>query len=622
MPFDSTEYISIEAGSYNSLLGKSYGEMSAESRTNHKSQGFGSTGVRGTHKEWFKLLEGEDFSDDPYEDINTSWSRVKGGEAFSGHAENAYLNFDAEKPWIIVPDLIEAKRSLAKVIDPHWRSIKEQEITKLIKAVTGLYMEVRASDYSYSPGDSIKLSVEAINRSQIDITLRSLNFRKVGGKSDLNQKLVNDKPFTLDNSSVVPVDQDYSQPYWLIEQSQLGMYTVSDQLLRGLPENASALSVEATITIDDEYFDYELPVIFKRNDPVDGEQYRPLEISPPVTLNIDEKVYVFASADPREISVKVKSGRSDLSGQVKLDLPAGWRSVPVNQTFSLDLKGAEKTLIFQVYPPEKQSTADIRAIAEVDGKLYDKSLISIQYDHIPTQTLYPQSSSKLVKLNIDRRGQNIGYIAGAGDEIPASLEQIGYRVWELKDEEITEEKLADFDAVILGIRAYNTVNRLKFHQDKLMKYVENGGTMIVQYNTSRRMVVDQVGPYPMKVGRGRVSVEGAEMRILKPDHELLNFPNKITGADFENWVQERGLYFVEEWDEKYDAILSANDPGEDPRDGGLLVAKFGKGHYIYSGYSWFRQLPAGVPGAYRIFTNMISIGKDKVVKTESGLEKE
>ncbi len=621
-PFDSTQYIGMETGDFNSLLGKSYGEMAAESRTNHKSQGFGSTGTRGSHKEWMKLLAGEDFKNDPFEDINTTSSRVKGGNEFAGHVESAYLNFDPEQPWIILPDLVAARRSLSKIKDSHWRGIKEREISKLIQNVTGLYMEIKASDFSYTPGDSIAVNVEIINRSPAEITLSSLNFRELGGKIDLNQKLSNNNPFLLDKKTVVPQDQPFSQPYWLVDKSTLGMYRVDDQLKRGLPENDPALSVETTLLIDGQYFDYELPIIYKKNDPVDGEQYRPLEISPPVTLNINEKVYVFADQNSREVVVKVKAAKNDISGTVWLDLPSGWKSDPLKIDFVLDLKGAEQNVSFSVYPPEEQTSAEIKAIAEVNGRNYDKSLISIQYDHIPTQTLYQPTSTRLVKLDIERRGQNIGYIAGAGDEIPASLEQIGYRVWGLKDEEITEEKLADFDAVILGVRAYNTVDRLKFHQPKLMKYVENGGTMIVQYNTSRRIVVDEIAPYPLKVGRDRVSVEEAEIRILKPDHEVLNFPNKITDTDFDNWVQERGLYFSSEWDDNFDAILSSNDPGEDPKDGGLLVTKYGKGYYIYSGYSWFRQLPAGVPGAYRIFTNMISIGKDKVKATESGSGKE
>ncbi|MEQ9422802.1 MAG: PIG-L family deacetylase [Cyclobacteriaceae bacterium] len=623
LEFDSAAFLSMDAGKYNPLLGQSYGEIAAVSRTNHKSQGFGSTGARGTNLEWFELLAGDSTSGDPFEGINTKWDRIEGAEEYAGHVENANLNFDPEKPWIVLDDLVKAYKSLPKVKDTHWRWIKQQEIRELIQGISGLYLEVKASDYSFTPGDSIKLNVEVINRSQADLTLASLNFRDLGGKTELNQKLQNDSPFLLDKATIVPEDQPFSQPYWLKENGTLGMYEVEDQLKRGLPENEPALSIEATIKIGDQFFDYELPVIYKRNDPVDGEVYRPLEISPPVTLNIEEKVYVFADNEPREVIVNVKAAGNDLTGSVKLDLPKEWRSEPASVDYNLSIKGSEETIMFSVFPPKNQDTAEIRAIATVNnGQEYDQSLVRIEYDHIPTQTLYPTSNTKLVKLDIQRKGQNIGYIAGAGDEIPASLEQIGYRVWELQDEEITAEKLADFDAVIIGIRAYNTNDRLKFHQDKLFDYVEKGGTMIVQYNTSFRLVTDNIAPDSLTMGRDRVSVEEADIRVLKPDHPVLNYPNKITKADFDNWVQERGLYFPSDWSENFEAILSSNDPGEDPRDGGLLVLKHGKGHYIYTGYSWFRQLPAGVPGAYRIFTNMISIGKDDVAVEESGSGKE
>ncbi|MFT7606038.1 MAG: hypothetical protein ACI8VT_003636, partial [Saprospiraceae bacterium] len=248
-------------------------------------------------------------------------------------------------------------------------------------------------------------------------------------------------------------------------------------------------------------------------------------------------------------------------------------------------------------------------MVNVDSVAYSNALTVIEYDHIPTQSVLQDASAKVVKIDLQKAGDKIGYIMGPGDEIPQNLEQIGYQVSILDDKDINAANLKKFDAVIMGVRAYNTEERLKYHQEKLMEYVENGGTMIVQYNTNRGLKVKELGPYPFKISRDRVAMEDAEIRLLKPDHEVLNFPNKITQKDFEGWVQERGLYFPDEWDEQYEAILSSNDIGETPKDGGLLVAKFGKGYYIYTGYSWFRELPAGVPGAYRLFANLISIGK-------------
>ena len=261
-----------------------------------------------------------------------------------------------------------------------------------------------------------------------------------------------------------------------------------------------------------------------------------------------------------------------------------------------------------MFPPEQQEEAQLNAIVEMDGEQYGHEVVFIEYEHIPAQTILREAKAKIVRIDLQRLGQNIGYIMGAGDDIPTSLEQIGYDVTLLDPKSITLPGLNRFDAVILGIRAFNTVDRLKYLNTELMKYVEQGGTLIVQYNTAHRLVTNDLAPYRLKLSRDRVAMEDAEVRLLDPRHRVLNYPNRITEKDFDGWVQERGLYFPDEWADEFTPILSSNDPGEEPRNGGLLVAQYGKGYYIYSGYSWFRELPAGVPGAYRLFTNMISIG--------------
>ena len=605
---DTASLMTLDLGAYNPLLGKSYPEIASLSRSMHKSQGFGSTGSRGTQIEYFDHTAG-DKSSDMFDGIDTTWRRVKGGEKVGYHVDNAILHFDPTNPAIIVPDLIQAYNELSKVKDPYWKRIKQQEIKDLIKACTGLYMEVKADQFAYTPGDSLSLSVESINRSNVDIKLASIKLGNVQS-FNVNQQLYNNRPFNLDRKYLLNSDAVYSDPYWLREEGTLGMYRVVDQNLISTPENSPALSWVATIEIDGMLLEYELPVIYKENSPVDGETYRPLEITPPVFLNISEKVYVFGNGASKKVDVQVLAGKSDLQGDVSLNIPDGWKVEPESYAFDLSDKGAEATFTYELFPPSTASSGDIKAIAKVRGKTYNKSLVRIEYDHIPVQALFPESKAKVVKVELEKRGTNVGYIVGSGDEIPASLAQVGYEVTELNNGDITAEKMKKYDAVILGIRAYNTNERLKFYQEELMEYVKNGGTMIVQYNTAHALVTKDLGPYPLQLSRDRVTVEEAEVRILKPEHRVLNFPNKITDSDFEGWVQERGLYFPNEWDEQYEAILSSNDPGEDPRDGGLLVAKYGKGYYIYSGYSWFRELPAGVSGAYRIFTNMISIGKE------------
>ena len=265
-------------------------------------------------------------------------------------------------------------------------------------------------------------------------------------------------------------------------------------------------------------------------------------------------------------------------------------------------------------PPSKATEAFISPVVQIGNNQYTNELAEIDYDHIPFQSVVMPSEAKLVRLTIEKKGQLIGYIQGAGDAVPTSLRQMGYTVVELSDEDITPEKLENFDAVVLGIRAYNTNERAKFYQKFLYSYVENGGTLIVQYNTSRGLKVEEVAPYSLKLSHDRVTEEDAEVRMINPAHELLNFPNKITQKDFEGWVQERGLYFPSEWDPKYEPVLSMNDKNEPESKGSLLVAKYGKGNFIYTGLSFFRELPAGVSGAYKLFANMVSIGKNKTEK--------
>lgn len=619
--FDTAKFISLDIGEYNRLLGKSYNEISAESRSQHKSQGFGSTGSRGKDVEYLQLWKGSEAQNDPFEGINTTWSRVKGSEQVGINAQKAEDLFDPADPAAIVPYLIAAAKELEKSDDDFWKEIKLAEINTLIKACTGMYLEVKANEFASVPGDSVYISFEAINRSNVDMTIKDLRWNQLNLQpNSLNQQLKYNQPFNMDLSVKLPENLPYSQPYWLIDEASLGMYNVKDQLLRGLPENAPAVTAEVTVEIDGYFLDYELPLIYKRNDPVDGEVYRPFVITPPVFMNIKEKVYVMASGASKEVTVKVTAGKDNINGSAYLVLPEGWNAKPESFDFVMDIKGTEQEFVFDVIPPKTQSEGEVLAEVKMDGEVFNSSLTTIEYDHFPIQTLFSKSTAKVVNIDIVKRGQNIGYIMGAGDEIPASLRQIGYNVWEMNDEDITDENLAGLDAVIMGVRAYNTQARLKFHQNKLMNFVKNGGNMIVQYNTSRRVVVDNIAPYPLKLSRDRVTVEEAPVRILAPDHPVITGPNKITQADFDGWVQERGLYFPNEWDDKFVPILSSNDPGETPKDGGLLVAQYGEGYYIYSGYSWFRELPAGVSGAYRLFTNMISIGKEPALKEENNVD--
>lgn len=606
--FDPAGKLAIEVSAFNPLLGRSYTEIAAASRSMHKSQGFGSGSNYGKVTDYLEHTMGERASQDLFEGIDLSWNRLPGGAAVGKLVQKALAAYNPAEPAASVPALLQIKAALDRLPDTPYKIQKQQEVADLVKACLGLFMEATLSQRTATPGQTVQLSTQATSRAAVPVTLRQITLQPTGqvlpiGKS-LTRELVSGK-----QNLVLPAGLPYSQPYWLRGQGTEGMFRVDDPSLTGLPENPPALSVTYEVLVSQVPFTFTVPVSFKRVDPVDGEVYQPFALSPPVMLNLAEKVYVFADDKSRQVQVQVQAGQDQVGGTVALQVPAGWKVEPASQPFHLKLKEEGQALVFRVSPPDEQSEGELKAVATVNGKTYDQSGVAIIYPHIPTQMLFPPATARLARIDLKRKGQHIGYLMGPGDEVPASLSQIGYQVDLLIDQDLRPASLSRYDAVVVGVRAYNTNNALKFAQSALLQYVKNGGTVIVQYNTSNGLVTDSLGPYPFKLSRDRVTVEDAPVRLLQPQHPVLLSPNKITASDFEGWVQERGLYFPDQWDSRYQALLSATDPGESPKDGGLLVARYGKGYYIYTGYAFFRQLPAGVPGAFRLFTNLISIGK-------------
>ena len=608
---DKSKLVSVDIGAFYPLKGKSNNEIAAESRSMHKCQGMGSTPSRGSMQEYLEFLKGDQPVDkeNPFAGINTTWSRLKGGAAIGKLIESIGENFDYENPQNSVPDLVKAYTMAEALPDSYWKKVKLEDIQSVIYDCLGIFLDATASDFSATPGESTELKIEAITRTGNNIVLKSIDYLPLGIDTMINETMASNERIVFNKEITFPKNLNFTNPYWLTEKGSYGMYKVTDRTLIGQAETPRDLQVRFNFEINKRPFSFYRDIAYKKTDPVKGEVYRPFEITPPVFTNLINKVIVFPNQEGRSVEVLVKAGQANLKGSLKLAHPNGWRIEPASIDFDLSQKGEEETFSFTLFPPEGQDVGLVSPIAMVNGKSYTKGINVIDYDHIPVQTVFQNEEAKVVKIDLKKAGDRIGYIMGAGDKIPESLEQIGYRVDLLEDKDIRVDNLKKYDAVIVGIRAYNTNERIKFQQPKLMEYVENGGTVIVQYNTAHRLKTKDLGPFPLKLSRKRVSKEEAEVRIIKPDHSVINYPNKITSADFEGWVQERGLYFPTEWDDRYEAILSSNDPGEPANDGGLLVAKHGTGHFVYSGYSWFRELPAGVPGAYRLFTNLISIGK-------------
>lgn len=603
------EMVKYDIGAYNYLLGQSYSEIAALSRSQHKSQGFGVSGSRGKTIEYLKFIDGKRAKNDAFENIDISWGRVAGGKAIAAEVEAIRKNFNPRKPYEIVPSLTSLRNKVEKLDNDFWKQRKLEEIDELVYACLGLYLETTADDFSAAHGDSVYLSFEAINRSPYPAKLISVDVKQLDIERPLNSALKYNEKLDSTVGVVVPAHLPLSHPYWLKQEGTLGMFTVENQQMIGKAQNGNAFDVEFTLEINGEKIRYSKPVVFKRNDPVKGEVYRSFVIVPPVSVNIEGSVWMFPDDRSKKVKVSVRAGKDSVAGKVWLELPEGWSAAPEFFDYNLAVKGQEQIFEFFILPPKKPSNVIARAIAEYEGKWYEKSFVNIDYEHIPNQVLFPGATSNFVRVELERKGENIGYIMGAGDAVPEALRQIGYRVEILNGKPITPDYLEKFDAVILGVRAYNTEESLKFDTPVLHEYVKAGGTLIVQYNTSHRLITENIAPYPLKLSRNRVTVEEAKVKFIDEDHPVLNYPNKITEADFEGWVQERGLYFPEEWGEQYQTVISMHDPGEGPLKSGILTAKYGEGYFIYSSLSWFRELPAGVPGAYRLFTNLISIGE-------------
>lgn len=601
-------FLMIDTGVYYPLLGLSNTEIASLSRSSHRSQGFGSSGTRGIQIEYLEPLAGHpNGADSIFSGINTTWSRLENGKAIGEILYGVQENFNFSNPASEIPRLLKAFQLIKDLNDPYWKHVKLREIKKIIAASAGLYLEAVASVARATPGEEITLDLEAINRSDQQMALISVEI--LPGNKTITPKisLENNTGWQQELNFSVPKDQQYSTPYWLREKGSLGMYSVDDQNLIGLPENPASFEVIFTLSINGVEIPFSREIVYKYTDPVMGEVYQPFEIVPPVSLSTADEVIIFADGSSREVPVRVKAYSKDLEGNLSLNTAPGWTISPSSFSFDLSEKGEEKIFTFKVTPPPGQAETMFTPVAIVNGKEFSKEVVEISYPHIPLQTLVLPADFKMVKLDIKTKGELIGYIEGAGDGVHEALEQMGYRVITIDPQKINSEDLAKFQAVVTGIRAYNVVEALGYKQDELFEYVKNGGNLIIQYNTNRGLETQKLAPYPLDLSRDRVTDENAKVNILTPDHRIVNFPNKITPEDFEGWVQERGLYFPDQWSEEFTPVLSMQDPGEDLTKGSLLVAPYGEGYYIYTGLSFFREFPEGVPGAFRLFANLVTM---------------
>lgn len=545
--------IAIDTGAYDPLLGMSYAQLAGVSTSQHRSQAMGAPQVLGPLKVYLDPAPG--FPEAPADPF--------GGVDASPLLRRAALEFQPKSPQESIPLLLQARREISAV---H----KRNELDELILACAGVAASVTAPQPHAPPGTEIPVRINIINRSPSAIRFESVEIPGAGPVA----------ASSLDYN--VPLEREVR---WRVQSpvpTALFHFRIGDE------------SVEAV-----------RPLIYRFVDKVLGERTQPFVPTPPVSVSFRDASTLFPNADSRRVPVRVKSYAGSVDGTVALALPPKWLVEPTSQKFHLIGTESEITLQFRVTPPEDSTTADAKAVATVAGSAVDSSVVVIRYPHIPTQTVMVPAASKLIRTGLRVLARTVGYIEGAGDEVPDAIRQLGCDVTLLTADDLANGDLDHYDAIVTGVRAFNLREDLRANAPRLQEYVRRGGSLIVQYNTASATLTD-LGPFPIKLESGRVSVEEAPVRILNPRSAVLRFPNVITAADFDGWVQERGLYFPAQWDARYEAPVASNDPGENPLPGGILFAKYGEGAYIYTSYSWFRQLPAGVAGAYRIFANLLS----------------
>jgi LmbE family N-acetylglucosaminyl deacetylase len=604
----ASDQLQLEVGGYNALLGKSYGEIAAQSRSQHKCQGFGSAAERGNRKEYFKLLKGDSTSVDIMEGVNSMWKNFKNGKEIEILFKTIISQFNANNPSKSVSDLLRLKKEITSLPDSRFKERKLKELDQIILSAMGFYASFTTSTPSVSAGDSIESKLSILIRSNIEITIGRLP--GIAGDSLNKTRPSNNILKSVSFKSIA--SNNITQPYWLAREHSKGMFTIDDLNQIGKPRNDAPNSISFTLNfnVDVPSIPITLPLIYNHTDPVKGELNDPIVIAPKVTLKISNPQLYFTSTNKKSISVTYQyhgttKSKFELSNEVT---GKGWIIKSDVSSIDFSKNGEEKTIEYQI---EKLSDAKSESLSffianENSEKEEVKALKEIHYDHIPALTWFPEAKISLKAIDIKVPSNKIAYIKGAGDAIAESLRSIGFNVEEFTATQLEGKDLSIYSAIITGIRAYNVDSRLTVLQPQLLNYVSNGGRLIVQYNTPSNTLPENIGPFPLTVGKGRVTEEDAIVTINDSTLSILNTPNKITSNDFNNWIQERGIYFAETTNANYIQPLNMNDKGEKSLSGSLLYCKYGKGTYIYTGLSFFREIPAGVDGATRLFVNLIS----------------
>ncbi|HEX2862740.1 MAG TPA: PIG-L family deacetylase [Lacunisphaera sp.] len=610
--------IQFDIGGADPVTGEPFGTIANQSRGMHKTQTLGrfsaQAGSAGPNMQNFQLLEGEPPASDIMDGVDTTWARVPGGASLIPLIDEVIAKFLPTDPAASVPALLALRSKLDALPPDPLVKEKRGDLDRIIAACLGLVVETTVPQAESVPGETLSLRHEVSLDASLPVRWVSVRYPANQGEFMVRTALKTGDLTLRETRQTLPLSVRPSQPYWLREEGTPGTFHVAAPSLIGVPENPPAFPVE---------FIFELAgkTLVVADEPVqivagasEAQQRRRLAVIPPVSLGFDYENELFAPGSTKAVKVQVTAARASTSGSLQLEAPNDWAVSPAIQSFALGATGETTTLTFQVTAPAKTTSAKLIATARVGTSTYGTERYIINYPHLPVQLLQRPAHLKAVAVDVQTRGKRVGYLPGAGDSTAASLEQLGYEVVTLTGADLTPAKLTGLDAVVIGVRAFNDRADLATNLPGLFAWVEAGGTAIAQYNRPNNLKATVLGPYDLSIEgpapRLRVTDETAPVTFLAPDHPVLNTPNKISPADFEDWVQERGAYFPSKWDEgRYTAILAMNDPGEAPLKSSLLVARHGQGWFVYTGLSFFRQLPSGNAGAHRLFANLVSLGK-------------
>jgi LmbE family N-acetylglucosaminyl deacetylase len=604
----------VDIGGNDPITGESLARIAGESRSMHKTQGFGNFAANagrggGPNLQALVQLDGTPATQDPFDGIDTTWGRVPGGAAVTPAIDAIITAFKPDNPAASVPALLALRARIAQLPTDPLVEEKRGDLDRILQLCLGLSVQTTVPDAARVPGELLAMTHTVTVASAVPVQWTAMRYPATGHQTAINAALRTGQASTRAATERIAASTLLTQPYWLREDGTKGLFHVDDSTLIGRPENPPVFPVDFVFQVGGQSLVvHDEPV--QRTTGADGAAAsRRVDVIAPVSIAFASDVRLFAPKADKTVTVDLLAARANTTGTLQLDLPAGWTATPTSRAFRLATAGSHDDLTFSVTAPDRANAATLKAHVMVGGVRYDTEHFEINYPHIPPQLLQRHARSKIVSLDLAIRGHALGYLPGAGDDVPQSLKEMGYDVRMLNDGDLTADGLRGLDAVVIGVRAFNTRRDLAAHLPALFEYVNAGGTVVTQYNVATGLLTNTLAPFPLTLSQDRIVDETATMTWLAPDHPAMTTPNRLTPADFDGWVQERGLYFPNEWDNAFTPLFSANDPGEAPLRGGLLVAKYGQGYYVYTGLAFFRQLPAGVPGAYRLFANLVSLGR-------------